>query len=160
MVSRVLKVRYFSRWDILNAMIGNNPSYAWCSIWNSRTLLKEGLRWCVGNGTQIKVWNESWLHDALDLEIQTPQQLNLDELRVCDLMISNERMWDMNKLMALFAPSDVEAILRIPLLDNNLEDNLVWHYNNNGLYTVRFGYRLFTDHFMDMLLVTGICFGN
>ena len=48
LVARVFKAKYFPFDDVLHSRIGNNPSYAWRSIFNSLWVLKEGTRWRVG----------------------------------------------------------------------------------------------------------------
>ena len=53
------KARYFPNGDILNASIGNNPSYAWRSIHKSIEINQQGTRWRVGNGKTIHIWDDS-----------------------------------------------------------------------------------------------------
>ncbi|XP_075645524.1 putative mitochondrial protein AtMg00310 [Castanea sativa] len=49
LVFRVFKAKYFPRCDFINATLGNNPSYTWCSIMAAQNIVKEGIRWRVGN---------------------------------------------------------------------------------------------------------------
>ncbi|XP_024632136.1 uncharacterized mitochondrial protein AtMg00310-like [Medicago truncatula] len=44
LVARVFKSRYFPRSSFLGAKLGNNLSFAWRSIWNSRQILLHGCR--------------------------------------------------------------------------------------------------------------------
>ena len=44
LVYKVLKAKYFPRSDFINASIGHNPSYTWCSIMAAQNLVKEGIR--------------------------------------------------------------------------------------------------------------------
>lgn len=64
-------------------------------------------------------------------------------LRVCDL-ITADREWNNYREMlnAGFWERDVEAILRIPLTHGEVQDIQIWHYEMNGKYRVRSGYRL------------------
>lgn len=57
----VLKARYFKHATFLEALRGFDPSYSWRSIWGAKSLLLEGLKWRVGNGTSIKVWEDAWI---------------------------------------------------------------------------------------------------
>ena len=52
---KVLKAKYFLRCDFVEAKIGSNPSYTWRSIMTAQHVVKEGLRWRVGNGEHIRV---------------------------------------------------------------------------------------------------------
>ncbi|XP_021736438.1 uncharacterized protein LOC110702987 [Chenopodium quinoa] len=59
----MLKVRYFKHAFILEACRGYDPSYSWRSLWGSKSLLLDGLRWRVGNGYNVRVWLDNWLPD-------------------------------------------------------------------------------------------------
>ena len=59
LMARMYKARYFPNGDILNASIGNNPSYAWRSIHKSIEINQQGTRWRVGNGKTIHIWDDS-----------------------------------------------------------------------------------------------------
>ena len=58
LVYRVLKAKYFPRCEFIHASLGNNPLYSWRSIMAAQSLVKEGLRWRVGNGAGIRVWED------------------------------------------------------------------------------------------------------
>ncbi|KAA3481823.1 reverse transcriptase-like protein [Gossypium australe] len=47
----------------LLSLLGNNSSFTWKSIWAARRVLKEGLCWKVGNGSEIFVFNDAWVPD-------------------------------------------------------------------------------------------------
>lgn len=42
LVSRVLKAMYYSATSFMDAPLGNNPSYLWCSLWATKGLLCKG----------------------------------------------------------------------------------------------------------------------
>jgi hypothetical protein len=60
--ARVLKARYFPDSSILEASASNGISYTWRSILKGVKLLKEGLIWRVGDGSQINIWTDMWLN--------------------------------------------------------------------------------------------------
>lgn len=45
--------------DILNATVGNRPSFTWhiYSLWGARRLILKGSRWLVGNGESVRMWD-------------------------------------------------------------------------------------------------------
>jgi hypothetical protein len=47
--------------------------------------------------------------------------------------------WDVDLLKAIFWPTDVYRILQIPITSGR-EDVVAWHYNRNGLFSVRSAY--------------------
>ncbi|XP_075515386.1 putative mitochondrial protein AtMg00310 [Primulina tabacum] len=58
LAGRVLKGRYFRHGPILQASLGNNPSYIWRSILWSRDILVKGLIWRVGDGKSINIFKD------------------------------------------------------------------------------------------------------
>lgn len=38
-----------------------NSSWLWKSLIKGRDLLKQGIRWEVGNGKKIKFWEDKWI---------------------------------------------------------------------------------------------------
>lgn len=64
LVTRVFKAKYFPQGDFLDDNIGHNPSYAWRSIWMSKSLVRDGICWCIGGGENIPVSNTPWLCDG------------------------------------------------------------------------------------------------
>jgi hypothetical protein len=61
LVARVLKAKYFPNGTFMESNMGNNPSFAWRSIWNAKKLLQAGLLWRIGNGQTIHIWGDRWL---------------------------------------------------------------------------------------------------
>ncbi|KAJ9188278.1 hypothetical protein P3X46_003649 [Hevea brasiliensis] len=65
-VTRVYGAHYFPRSDILQAEFGYNPSYVWCSVWAAIPILRFGLRWNVGSGASISIWQDPWLPSGMN----------------------------------------------------------------------------------------------
>ncbi|XP_073136897.1 uncharacterized protein [Henckelia pumila] len=54
LVSQVFRAKYFSDGNLVNANLGHNPSFTWRGIWHALILLKQGLRWKIGDGRRVK----------------------------------------------------------------------------------------------------------
>lgn len=93
LAARILKARYFPRTGFLEAKIGNNPSYVWRSMLEAQDVVRKGVRWCVGDGSGIKVLGEPWLPDLDDLLVHSDNPA-LQNAKVYNLMKINEREWD------------------------------------------------------------------
>jgi len=63
-VTRVFKAKYFSKVDFLQSSLGHNPSFTWRSIYSSRVVVKQGLRWCIGNVNNINIWKDPWFRGS------------------------------------------------------------------------------------------------
>ncbi|KAL0449788.1 UNVERIFIED_CONTAM: putative ribonuclease H protein [Sesamum latifolium] len=53
-----------------------------------------------------------------------------------------KRIWNAKLISTLFWPEDRELIVQIPLSFTGMLDLLVWHYSNNGIFSVRSAYHL------------------
>ena len=73
LVYGVLKARYFSHTFFLNSQLRRNPSFIWHSIWEAKSSVAAGYRWKIGNGQQVRVWQDKWLHFTANLKPQTPK---------------------------------------------------------------------------------------
>ncbi|CAI0556201.1 unnamed protein product [Linum tenue] len=140
-MARVLKARYFPRCDILNAKIGNNPSYIWRSLVKPKDEIVDGFRWRVGDGESIKVWDDWWIPNTRKLlPVQQDNEIR-DNLRVSSLIDRDNGWWDIPKLRALFFANDQTEIMKIPLRNPPTNDIVVWSEADNGIYSVKTAYR-------------------
>jgi hypothetical protein len=124
----------------LGAKLEYNPSFAWRSIWNSRQLLLYGCRWTIGNGQQVSVMNDPWVRGTHGNWIQSPQSQGVHSLS--DLIVDEERVWDIDKLESLFPDDMVQAILDTPLFAEVHNDRITWMMERSERYTVKTGYKL------------------
>ena len=58
---RFFKSNFFPNCTIMEASESCSCSYAWRSILKGRDVLLKGVRWRVGSGDSISVWNDAWL---------------------------------------------------------------------------------------------------
>ena len=79
-----------------------------------------GLRWRVGDGRSIQIAKDPWL--------PTPRTfLPISRSEEMSLMVGVGGLWNMN-------------ILSMPLCKFGCPDHIIWHYTQNGMYTVKSGY--------------------
>ena len=51
--------------------------------------------------------------------------------------------WDVERVLkAVLWPADVEAVLKLPLGRRDYEDKIIWHFDKNGRYLVKFNYKV------------------
>lgn len=55
-----------------NIHLGHNSSFVWCSIHTSWIVIKEGLKWRIGNDNSIKVWSQPQLNFVDNCYIISP----------------------------------------------------------------------------------------
>jgi hypothetical protein len=57
-----LKARYYPSTSILEAKATVGISYSWRSILKGVNLMKEGLVWRIGDGPNVRIWEDQWLN--------------------------------------------------------------------------------------------------
>ncbi|XP_065634109.1 uncharacterized protein LOC136069474 [Quercus suber] len=133
----VFKARFFLNCSILEAPYSNTGSYAWRSILKGRDLLLKGVRWRVGCGEAISVWNDAWLPSTTQPRVSSLVVQGLEGIKVLDLIDPPANKWDQNLLHGLFIPHEAELIASIPLCLNKVKDVVVWPFTPSGCYTVK-----------------------
>jgi hypothetical protein len=61
LAAKILKAKYYPSCSILEASIGNRPSYVWRSFMAAQPVLQNGLIWRVGDGNDIGIWIDKWV---------------------------------------------------------------------------------------------------
>ncbi|CAL1358763.1 unnamed protein product [Linum trigynum] len=142
LVARVLKAKYYPNTDILQAQLGSNPSYTWRSILAAQKAVKEGIRWRVGNGSDINIWSDCWVAGAKEANyrLTTPKPNSGGLTRVIDLIDHEKREWRDNMLQNFFNMEDRMKIRAIPIHRQPAKDILVWSMERKGCYTVKSAY--------------------
>jgi hypothetical protein len=134
LVARVLKAKYFPNGNLLGAKICCNPSFTWRSICSSRVLLKEGLRWNIGDESHINVWLDNWVCRPNQSKIQPLTFPINNTLLVSDLLHTESKHWDEDIVRSLVGAEDVDSVLNTPLLDSVTVDTLTWWPDSRGIF--------------------------
>ena len=108
--ARVLRARYYPDGKLLNAKVKSGSSYTWQSILARRDCFKQGYIWRVGDGTQIKIWEDHWIRTSHNLKIQTTRGNNIVST-VDELINSVTLTWDVDLLKAIFWPMYIYRIM-------------------------------------------------
>ena len=123
--SRVYKAKYFQNEDFVAAMVGKRASFAWRSIMAAQHLVKRGLRWQVGDGRSIRIWQDQWLNTRSTYKVITPERPGNQIKMVRDLLREDGFEWDTGLVRDLFLLQDAEAILSIPISESFARDRMV-----------------------------------
>ncbi|KAL5808022.1 hypothetical protein ACOSQ3_028713 [Xanthoceras sorbifolium] len=140
LVSRVLKAKYFRQEDFLSVSLKQGSSHLWRSLVWGRSLLRKGLRWRVGNGKDIRVFQDPWIPRVSTF--RPSSSAPVEDLKVASLISPSFHSWDLAKLDQVFVAADRDSILEIPLSLGDCADSLIWHFDKNGEYSVKSGYRV------------------
>lgn len=61
LVEQVYRARYYPTNTLLHAGVGVRSSFIWQSLVWEKELLLRGLRWPIGNGIAVSVYNDPWI---------------------------------------------------------------------------------------------------
>jgi ribonuclease HI len=90
--------------------------------------------------------HEPWLRTSEECCLQAPQNHDVSNIKVQQLLLPNIKAWDENKINSLFPLEVAHDILAVPLLEVVKEDKLIWKGEKDGRYSVRSGYRNYMKH--------------
>lgn len=141
LVSRLFKAKYYADGDYLNASLGHNPSFIWRSVLEAKQLLRDGVRWRVGNGKRIKVLGQPWLVTGANPFISTISPV-IDNINVASLLCTDKKAWDAEVIKDVFNNRDQQRILEVKLDASNEEDEIFWNLEATGIYLVKSAYNL------------------
>ncbi|KAI5400556.1 hypothetical protein KIW84_065444 [Lathyrus oleraceus] len=142
LVSKVFKARYYPRSSFLEVSLGNNPSFVWRTLWRSRKFLTLGCRWSIGDVSRIKVMSEPWLRGMNKVAWEVLKGKCVYDINVDNVRLTNVKQWDVQEIRDVFTHDVANDILKVPLLEDVLEDSMVWKEEQNEVYRVKSSYWL------------------
>ncbi|MCH91756.1 retrotransposon protein putative unclassified, partial [Trifolium medium] len=103
-------------------------------------VLKKGCFWFVGNGSDINIWEDRWIHPHVGSKIWTPKPENTSLHKVKDLINPQTLQWQEDTINQCFYPIEAAQICQIPLTNTMDEDIISWQGTKDGNYIVKYGY--------------------
>jgi len=141
LITRLFKARYFPSSDYLASSIGHKPSFVWRSLWSVKAVVENAFQWSIGSGTNISVWNPSWIRGNHSIPRPADMNLAMASLKVSDLFVPHMKQWHTENIFILFHNSSAYQICRTPLYASVQQNTPVWKLEKNGIYSVRSAYR-------------------
>ena len=106
-------------------------------------IVREGIKWRVGNGNNIRIWGEKLLPSTPTHKVASPRSFLHPDTLVGELIDHENVRWKTEVLAALLLLYEVDIIQSIPLSSRFLEDKLVWAETSNGKFSVHSGNETF-----------------
>ena len=126
LLARIMKAQYYPECLVLEATLGNRPSFAWRSIQGSWDLIKDGLIWRVGNGKKVRIWKDRWLPTPATYMVYSPSSILDPNATVSQLVDVDTKWWNNALLERVFSREEIVSIQSMPLSTTNQEDILIW----------------------------------
>ncbi|KAH1098341.1 hypothetical protein J1N35_015262 [Gossypium stocksii] len=100
----------------------------------ARLHVKKEIGWKAENGASINIWNDAWLSGLGEGRIRN-QNINVNFLKVMDLIEMESFTWNVDVLKLLFSEEQIKRILEIPLVDRSQPDVLLWRCDDSCEYS-------------------------
>ncbi|XP_059441847.1 uncharacterized mitochondrial protein AtMg00310-like [Corylus avellana] len=136
LTARILKAKYHPNCTILEAQMGPKPSFAWRSIQGACKVVSDGLIWRVGDGSNVWIWGDKWLHNPSTYMVKSPPKVLNAEAKVKELIDHEGQGWKLTLLREIFTLEDQVAIQLVPFSCLNQPDKLVWRGTQNDVFSV------------------------
>jgi hypothetical protein len=110
---------------------------------------KMGYRWKVGDGRKIKFWEDNWLGSSI-LAIQFWELYVIVNKKSATI----RELWDGESLKCTFRRTVGEKLMNMwdevvqlatTICFSNEEDNLIWQFSSNGIYSSQSLYRIINN---------------
>jgi hypothetical protein len=141
--AQVLCAKYYLDGNVLHAQVNPGISYAWHSILHGVELIKQGVIWRIGDGNNVKIWEDPWVPKLWSRKISTPRNGNLLTY-VNELINPIMGQWDEQLVRDTFNEEDTSMILGMPLREGAV-DFYAWHFDSKGVHLVKKAYKLHRD---------------
>jgi hypothetical protein len=139
--ARLLKAKYFPAGHLLDTAFIQDVSASWQGVIHGLELLKKGAIWRIGSGSVVKIWRDNWVPCADSLKVSGMKE-RCRLKWVSQLIDPATRSWDEAIIRKYFYHHDAEAILQIKIPARPADDFVAWHFESNGVFTVKSAYRL------------------
>lgn len=113
-----------------------------------REVLEKGTRWVVGNGQSIKIWHDNWLPDQTNFKVHGPVQNLPSTAIVRDLIDLDTKKWKRDLIASWFNQFEASQITKIQLSFRLPDDRIIWHWEKDGIYSVKSAYHLLIEENM------------
>lgn len=144
LLGQILLNKYCKDSDLLSCYAPNSASHGWRGILAGRDVIRKGMGWSVGKGTNIRVWEDKWLSTDQQLAPVGPPTLLNQELRVKDLITPNSTEWNGEAIRRHLHHLEAQIRKLIPCVDQ--EDEVIWLPEKSGNDSTRSGYALTKMH--------------
>lgn len=141
---RFFKAKFFLNGSIFDAKENKRP-YAWKSILKGRDIIRRGMRWRIGDGSSVQIYQDRWL-PAFDHDIITSTILDITSDATVSILIDHDLCrWREDEVDRLFIQEEASIIKAIPLSFSNKSDMVFWPRSHDGVYSVKSGYKMLME---------------
>lgn len=109
----------------------SRASFVWKGILQNIPLITNHLQWQIGNGRSVNLSSRFWVAPIIS---SPPSEV------VADLIDHHNNIWDLNRLRVWYNNNQISNIIKLPISNMGLDDELIWTAAPNGHYSTKAGY--------------------
>lgn len=102
LMCKVLKSKYYPRRGLFKAAANGQSSWLWKSWMSAKHILLHGLRFQVGDGKSIRIWDSPWLNTSPTFKPVTSKPQHCQLNWVSELMNPSSKLWNSELILNLF----------------------------------------------------------
>jgi hypothetical protein len=89
LVAQILKAKYYPKEHFMKATAKHNMIYTLRSIMHASCVLKNGCLWTIGNGDNIDLWEDNWIHKRGNASTWSSKPDSTNYQKVKDILVEN-----------------------------------------------------------------------
>lgn len=124
----------------------------------AKSVLIDGLRWSIGDGKFVHIWNDKWLPTPETFKVMSTRRIIDGREHVLALIDREMGCWKSELIKELFLPHEAISILAISVSQMQVPDSMVWTATVNGVFSVCSAYHISRKALMQK--VGGECSDN
>lgn len=141
LLGKTLLGKYCHSSSFLDCTSPSSASHGWRGILIGRGLLKKGLGWSIGDGSNVSVWQDPWISLHQPMVPFGPPPETKEDMLVKELICPSSNDWSPSAIRSIL-PQYEDSIRAIILSKRCLKDALIWLPENSGVYSTKTGYHL------------------
>ncbi|KAL0403748.1 UNVERIFIED_CONTAM: hypothetical protein Sradi_2015600 [Sesamum radiatum] len=142
LLSQLLRAKYFPGSTFLDAQMGPRPSLTWRSLIGARDLLIRGCRCKIRLGREVHIWGDRWVRRPSEFRVSLAPEILFPDARVAELIDRNRGGWREELVRQVVDEETTQIIFTIALPHVDRPDELIWHYDSKGQFSVHSAYQL------------------
>lgn len=142
---RLMKSIHFPNQHFLRVTKKQSSSWGWKSLLHGRNTILNGCFWSVGDGSNIEIWNDTWIKDIPSRKLLGTPPANYQVKMVRELISWDTNTWDLSLIDNSIDHRERPAILNTPINHRLNVDQIVWLHDPKGQLTVKSAYVLISS---------------
>ncbi|XP_071679572.1 uncharacterized protein [Lolium perenne] len=119
----------------IDTVFSGNASSTWHAIEYGLELLKKGVIWRIGNGTDVRIWRDPWIPRNDYYKTISPKRRC--RLKWVSELLNNDGSWNTNLPQIYFQPMDISEIMKIKTSRRNDVDFVAWGPDEKGILSLK-----------------------